>query len=363
MLPFCIVEEDVMKKFVKFLLMLTVVLLLTACDICLFYDTPVEEEGWTISVNKSSNCCFAGSYEVTEYTDHMEIVIPDEYDGVPITQLGGYFGRGVPTPFYILMQEVMNAPEGSDYSGIFGSHLSNFDLKDKYTIEYVPFTLKIGKNISKIEYVDMDIYYPHMNEDGTITFYHPVIYIECSEENLHFYSKDGKLYDKNTDELVPDFIYMVDVDREDVLNNFQFSLTWDVHGTSSYDSKTGRLVKTTNATHPEDYVTTMFLSDEAMIEIYTLLMMIDISSYPDSFDPFNAPDAETKIESEPSQTIILELRCGDFEKKITCSNVVMEASAYNEKADAFVDAYRRIIELITETEEWLNLPEYEVFYK
>ena len=47
--------------------------------------------------------------------------------------------------------------------------------------------------------------------------------------------------------------------------DFSFSLIWGVYGTSSYNSRTGKLVKTTDATHPEDYVTYMHLSDEARI--------------------------------------------------------------------------------------------------
>ena len=33
--------------------------------------------------------------------------------------------------------------------------------------------------------------------------------------------------------------------------DFSFSLIWGAYGTSSYDSRTGKLVKTTDATHPE----------------------------------------------------------------------------------------------------------------
>jgi hypothetical protein len=48
----------------------------------------------------------------------------------------------------------------------------------------------------------MDNYYPHINDDGSIVFYHPIVFVNCSEENELFYSKDGKLYHKKTDELI-----------------------------------------------------------------------------------------------------------------------------------------------------------------
>jgi len=53
----------------------------------------------------------------------------------------------------------------------------------------------------------MEQYYPHINEDGSITFYHPVVYVICSENNTYFYSQNGKLYDKKTNELISAFAY------------------------------------------------------------------------------------------------------------------------------------------------------------
>ena len=69
----------------------------------------------------------------------------------------------------------------------------------------IEFTIYIGKNISHIEYVEDEYYL--VKEDGKGTYYHPVVYIECSDENGHFYSKDGKLYDRSTDELIDCFAY------------------------------------------------------------------------------------------------------------------------------------------------------------
>ena len=354
-----------MKRIWCYLLVVMLVFLTTACnlrsDFALFYDTPEDINGLTVSVNQNANCCFVGSYEVTEYIENMEIIIPDEYEGIPITRIGGYFGRGVPTPFYIDVSKVfMNAPENSDYAGVYGDHISRFSINDEYTIEYIPFTLKLGKNISSVEYVAMDFYYPHINEDNSITFYHPMIKIECSEENEYFYSKDGKLYDRKTDELVSEFEYQVD--RETVLDEFSFSLTWGVYGHSSYDSQTGKLVKTTDATCPEDYVTTMFFTENELFEIYMMLSLIDIESYPDSYDPFNAPDAEQIVMSEPSQTIVLNVNIGTSQKEIRCTNIALSSNGYNDKADDFVDTYQRIIDMITAKEECCSLPEYDFFY-
>ena len=100
----------------------------------------------------------------------------------------------------------MNAPEDSKYASVFsGEHLQYVD--DEFSVVDIPVVLNIGENIETIDYVDMNKYYPHVNDDGSIIFYHITVYINCSEENQFFYSKDGKLYEKKTDRLITDFAY------------------------------------------------------------------------------------------------------------------------------------------------------------
>ena len=182
---------------------------LTGCslgEVSLLYRESYESDGLFICVNRIANCCFVGSYECEGYPDNMEIIIPDEFDGVPIERIGGYYGRGVPTPFGITLYEVMNAPKGSEYDFVgFGSR-NEFETEE-CAVEDVIFNLHIGKNIKVVEDVDLNEYYPHINDDGSITYYHPVVNITCSEDNEKFYSKDGKLYYKSSDKLVEKFEY------------------------------------------------------------------------------------------------------------------------------------------------------------
>lgn len=198
-----------MKKTVAFLLLVSFLLCLSACDldgVAYFYSYAGEYNGFGIDVNKLANCCFVSGYTCTEYTEGMEITIPDDYNGIPIKRVGGFSGIGAPSPFRIdLSQVYMNAPEGSEFDMIW--RYPDDELSVAYTIENVVFQLHIGKNIEEIDFVFMDDYYPHIDEDGTVTFYHPVVYITCSEENTTFYSKDGKLYYKSTNALVEDFAY------------------------------------------------------------------------------------------------------------------------------------------------------------
>ena len=180
-------------------------------EMSLNYSCDGEVDGLWICVNEKGKRCFANAYICTEYEENQEITIPDEYDDKPITKIGGYSGRGVPSPFSISLEDedlCVNAPEGSEYHAIFSGG-SDFEenLPDNCSVQELPFVLNIGKNVKKIEYVVMDEYYPHINQDGSVTFYHPTVYINCSEENKYFYSENGKLYNKKTDELVSDFSY------------------------------------------------------------------------------------------------------------------------------------------------------------
>ncbi|HHX73147.1 MAG TPA: hypothetical protein GX701_09540 [Clostridiales bacterium] len=70
---------------------------------------------------------------------------------------------------------------------------------------------------------------------------------------------------------------------------------------SSYDSSTGRLVKTTDATDPSLYETTLFLSDEQAETIFSLLQELDLWSYPDEYNP-------TRGISTPSRNLTLTVR-------------------------------------------------------
>lgn len=200
-----------MKKVLSLAMVFFLALSFLGCsfsDTSLFYSSEGNVDGFLIATNTFANCAFVSQYDCTNYVDNRIITVPDEYDGIPITRLGGYSGRGLPGPFHISVANLyMNAPEGSKFDAVYLGNLDDHEFAEEYRIEYLSFRLMIGKNIEEIVYVDMDVYYPHINDDGSITFYHPVVYIVCSEENEHFYSKDGMLYDKETNELITEFEY------------------------------------------------------------------------------------------------------------------------------------------------------------
>ncbi len=152
-------------------------------------------------------------------------------------------------------------------------------------------------------------------------------------------------------------------EKTDIPEDFSFAITFNTYGISSYDSTTGRLVKTTDATHPEDYVTTLVFSEAELSEIRTILNGLNLNAYPAEYDPFNAPDAELRVMSEPSQTMILTVRSETVNKTITCRNVAHGGEGYNKEAEEFLDALRQITEKIYASEEWKALPDYEFLYE
>ena len=201
-----------MKRILYVFVLVILILCVCSCPsekLALQYRESAEKDGFYIGVNKTANCCFVGSFDCDEYIENMEITIPDHYEGIPIKRIGGYFGRGVPTPFVISVAGLyMNAPDKSKFDSVYNGDIHSFEIEEKYTVEKLKFTLNIGKNVNTIANVSMDSYYPHINSDGSITFYYPVVNINCSDKNKHFYSKDGKLYDKKTNELISDFAYV-----------------------------------------------------------------------------------------------------------------------------------------------------------
>lgn len=192
----------------------------------------------------------------------------------------------------------------------------------------------------------------------------------------HVYEADGmQIYDevkfypfptslKSIDELLDleqeHFVKATATGRELSLGDpkgFSFSLTWDCYGISSYDSKTGKLVKTKDATNPEDYVTTYLLTAEQKQEIFDLISDLDVTSYPDTYSPHG-----DGIDSSPPMTLILSVNTDTIQKTITASNIALTFGSNNRKGQKFLDVCKAIRDILTETEEWKSLPEYEFFY-
>ncbi len=158
-----------------------------------FYDGKATVDGVDFVINKLAKNSYASEYTyVKEGT--RDIVIPDEYSGYPVTKLGGFYGRGVMDPFCITV-----ARDASVIEALAGETIEEAEIIE------INFNLYIGKNVKEICGV-IDLYSMDFNEQGEKIAYHPTVYVICDEENEHFYSENGKLYN-NDGALVEGFAY------------------------------------------------------------------------------------------------------------------------------------------------------------
>ena len=140
-----------------------------------------------------------------------------------------------------------------------------------------------------------------------------------------------------------------------VPEDFSFALTWNVYGISSYDSQTGKLVKTTDATNPDDYVTNYQLTEEDKAYFYNLLVPLNVNSYPDIYDLQGGP-------SEPFITLILTVRVNGESKTIKAKNIPLLPVSEDEKGQQFLSVCEAISNRLEATEEWKALPDPRHFY-
>jgi len=140
-------------------------------------------------------------------------------------------------------------------------------------------------------------------------------------------------------------------------DGFEFSLTFGIEGTSSYNSKTGELIRTKHSQNPEKYTATMTLPQDKLNEIANIINELNINSYPDKYDPVNDPKSLEIMTSSPSRTIILTVTTPEFTKTVNCSDIDLFGGGYNAKSKAFLSAIDKITEIITETDEWKAFPE------
>ncbi|MDE5995971.1 MAG: hypothetical protein K2G56_03545 [Eubacterium sp.] len=164
-------------------------------------------------------------------------------------------------------------------------------------------------------------------------------------------SEELVLYGSELTGAPADFEELGDIDR------FSFSLTWGCYGISSYDSKTGKLVKTTDATNPEDYVTTYWLTTEQKQTIYDLILNLNVTDYPDKYNP-----STNGLISSPSMTLILSVKSDTVQKTITAADIAYTYKADNREGQRFLSVCKAIEDILTSTEEWKSLPEYEFIY-
>ena len=140
---------------------------------------------------------------------------------------------------------------------------------------------------------------------------------------------------------------------------FSFYLNWGVQYDSSYDSKTGKVVKTNKVIErkPEEYITTYQLPN--LEDIYYKVKKMNPYSYPDNFDPFatkyhilSMPNTNYKLVIGDKTIEVKEFPIGASEEELNLSS----------KGKKFFEVVNLIIDTLQASEEWKALPDYEVLY-
>ena len=188
-----------MKKAITLLLVLLLLLGLCACT----YGNTAEEGSFKIMYgsyfpfplrwNPDGACVYQYTWDGDE--GNTDIVIPDAYASRTIRKLGGAFGRGLPSPFDI---------DVTSWMGLSGGIAVPYDSSDWDEIVYHDFDLYLSKEIDGITGHPCAIVF---TVDGVKTAYCPRVTVHCDEDNETFYSRDGRLYFRKTDELVEEFVY------------------------------------------------------------------------------------------------------------------------------------------------------------
>lgn len=142
--------------------------------------------------------------------------------------------------------------------------------------------------------------------------------------------------------------------------DFAFSITWGTLGASSYDSKTGELIKTSHSVNTDKYTAHVIMTDAQLKSVYdSLFSDIDITQYPDTYYPCNDPDSEMRMRSSPSETIIISVTANGRTKTVECHDLVSMSPEYGycDEAKAFLTSINNIVSLITGLPEWEAIPE------
>ena len=143
------------------------------------------------------------------------------------------------------------------------------------------------------------------------------------------------------------------IEQED----FYFVLTWGVQKDSSYDSRTGTLIKAKYVIErqPEEYITTYQYPN--INEIYEMAKSINVYSYADDYYPYEG----SSIRTTPSVDYVFEIN----DKTITsedCPILSGIPDGVTKRGKQYLTLILTIKNTLTNSDEWKALPDPEVLY-
>ena len=139
--------------------------------------------------------------------------------------------------------------------------------------------------------------------------------------------------------------------------DFYFVLTWGVQLDSSYDSRTGTLIKTkyVRERQPEEYIATYQYPN--INEIYEMAKSINVYSYADDYYPYEG----SSIRSTPSVDYVFEIN----DKTITskdCPILNEIPDSVSKRGKKYLTLILTIKNTLINSDEWQAMPDFEVLY-
>ncbi len=174
---------------------LTIATLSLAVFGCDTYSERWEEGDFTCVAN--SEKIYISSYNWDGET--MEITIPNEINGKPVTALGGDSDY-----FYINNSKLEEYPyytPPAEYTNIKDKILSCDE------IVYYDITLNLGSNLKSLNFSGTPFAYELHVVDGKNVAYVYRFYVNCDEANVYHFSKDGIIYDSVSEQPIKKFCY------------------------------------------------------------------------------------------------------------------------------------------------------------
>ena len=139
--------------------------------------------------------------------------------------------------------------------------------------------------------------------------------------------------------------------------DFYFVLTWGVLKDSSYDSRTGTLIKTKYVVErqPEEYIATYQYPN--IKDIYERAKLINVYSYADDYYPYEG----CLMRSSPSVDYVFEIN----NKTITSEDCPMSfeiPDEVTERGKRYLTLIFAIVNTLINSEEWKAMPDPETLY-
>ena len=143
------------------------------------------------------------------------------------------------------------------------------------------------------------------------------------------------------------------IDQED----FYFVLTWGVQLDSSYDSRTGTLIKTkyVRERQPEEYITTCQYPN--INEIYEMAKAINVYSYADDYYPYEG----SLIMTSPSVDYVFEINDKTIASK-DCPILNEIPDGVTERGKKYLALLLTIKNTLIASDEWKAMPDPEILY-